>query len=169
MVRLAGLPEGVLRLANSGIYFATGSDTVSFPSSWSMRMAAPVMGFVIEAIQKSDSGVSGRFEAASARPVDSRWRTLSPPTTTVTAPAISFFEIISCIASPTPGSFGGSAIPTDATNRQVQDTSAAAKWRRRIHLKIIDLRISSNSQVFSSVFLVRLFHPRDLCLQGVSD
>ena len=69
----------------------------------------PVTGLVIEAIQNSVSGVIGRFAATSAKPVVSRCRTLSFVTTTVTAPAISFFAIISCIAAPTPGSFVGVA------------------------------------------------------------
>ena len=109
IVRFAGLPEGVFRSANSGRYFATGSATVSLPSSCSMRIAAPVTGLVIEAIQNSVSGVIGRFAATSAKPVASRWRTLSFATTTVTAPAISFFAIISCIAVPMPGSVGSAA------------------------------------------------------------
>jgi hypothetical protein len=49
--------------------------------------------------------------------VHSRCSTLSFATTTVTAPGISFFAIISCIAAPTPGSFGSSAkarVPNDA-------------------------------------------------------
>ena len=69
IVRFAGLPEGVFRLANSGRYFATGSATFSLPSSCSIRIAAPVIGLVIEAIQKSVSGVIGRFAATSAKPV----------------------------------------------------------------------------------------------------
>ena len=109
MVRSAALPEGVFRLAHSGIYFATGSETFSFPSSWSMRIAVPVIGFVIEAIQKSVSAVIGFFEATSAKPVVSKWRILSLATTTVTAPTISFFAIISCMASPMPKSFAESA------------------------------------------------------------
>ena len=72
IVRFAGLPEGVFRFANSGRYFATGSATLSLPSSCSIRIAAPVIGFVIEAIQKSVSGVIGRFAATSASPVLSR-------------------------------------------------------------------------------------------------
>ena len=66
-------------------------------------------GLVIEAIQNSVSGDMGRFAATSAKPVVSRWRTLSFETTTVTAPAISFFPIISCIAVPIPGSVGSGA------------------------------------------------------------
>ena len=66
IVRFAGLPDGVFRLANSGRYFATGSATLSLPSSCSIRIAAPVIGFVIEAIQNSVSGVIGRFAATSA-------------------------------------------------------------------------------------------------------
>src|SRR5260221_14662694 len=109
MARPAALPDGVFRFANSGIYFATGSVTFSFPSSWSMRIAVPVIGFVIEAIQKRVSDAIGFFEATSAKPVVSRCRILSLAITSVTAPAISFFVIISCIASPMPGSLGGSA------------------------------------------------------------
>src|SRR5213078_3574648 len=63
MVRLAGWPEGVLRLANSGRYFATGSATLSLPSSCNMRIAVPVIGFVIEAIQNSVSGDVGEAGA----------------------------------------------------------------------------------------------------------
>src|SRR5690349_6618759 len=59
IVRLAGLPDGVLRFANSGRYFATGSETLSLPSSWSMSTAVPVMGLVIEAIQQIVSGDIG--------------------------------------------------------------------------------------------------------------
>ena len=76
IVRFAGLPEGVFRLANSGRYFATGSVTLSLPSSCSMRIATPVTGLVIEAIQNSVSGVIGRFAATSAKPVVSRWSDL---------------------------------------------------------------------------------------------
>ena len=72
MVRFAGLPDGDFRFANSGRYFATGSATFSFPSSWSIRIAAPVIGFVIEAIQNSVSGDTGFFVATSAKPVLSR-------------------------------------------------------------------------------------------------
>lgn len=72
IVRFAGLPEGVFKFANSGRYFATGSATFSFPSSCSMSTAVPVIGFVIEAIQKSASGVIARFDAMSAMPVLAR-------------------------------------------------------------------------------------------------
>ena len=61
IVRFAGLPEGVFRLANSGRYFATGSATLSLPSSCSMSTATPVTGLVIDAIQNSVSGVIGTF------------------------------------------------------------------------------------------------------------
>ena len=74
-----------------------------------MRTAAPVTGFVMDAIQNSESGVIGRFEATSEKPVASRCRTLFLATTAVTAPEISFFAIISCMAAPMPGSFGSSA------------------------------------------------------------
>jgi hypothetical protein len=57
IVRLAGLPEGVFKLANSGRYLATGSATLSLPSSCNMRIAVPVIGFVIEAIQTTVSSV----------------------------------------------------------------------------------------------------------------
>jgi hypothetical protein len=82
-----------------------------------MRIAAPVIGLVIEAIQKSASDVIGRFVATSAKPVASRWTSLSLVTTAVTAPAISFFAIISCIAAPIPGSFGPSAKADSAAER----------------------------------------------------
>ena len=72
IVRFAGLPEGVFRVANSGRYFATGSATLSLPSSCSMRTATPVTGLVIEAIQNSVSGVMARFAATSARPLVSK-------------------------------------------------------------------------------------------------
>jgi amino acid transporter len=42
----------------------------------------------------------------SANPLASWWMTLSFVTTTVKAPAISFFAIIASIAAPTPASFG---------------------------------------------------------------
>src|SRR3954454_7841216 len=58
-VRLAGLPLGVLSPPSSGTYLATGSSTDSFPSSWSMRIAVAVTGLVIDAIQKTASGVIG--------------------------------------------------------------------------------------------------------------
>ena len=61
IVRFAGLPDGVFRLAKPGRYFATGSVTLSLPSSCSIRTAAPVIGLVIDAIQNSVSGVIGRF------------------------------------------------------------------------------------------------------------
>ena len=109
IVRFAGLPEGVFKSANSRRYFATGSATVSLPSSCSMRIATPVTGLVIEAIQNRVSGVIGRFAATSAKPVASRWSTLSFETTTVTAPATSFFAIIPCMAVPIPGSVGSAA------------------------------------------------------------
>ena len=109
MVRFAGLPEGVFSSANSGRYFATGSLTLSLPSSCSISTAVPVIGFVIEAIQKSVSGVIGRFAATSASPVLSRCSTLSFVTTSVTAPATSFFATICCIAAPTPGRTGSAA------------------------------------------------------------
>ena len=72
IVRFAGLPEGVFSAANSGRCLATGSATVSLPSSCSMRIATPVTGLVIEAIQNSVSGDIGRFAATSAKPVVSR-------------------------------------------------------------------------------------------------
>ena len=72
MVRLAGLPEGVFKLANSGRYFATGSATLSLPSSCSIRIATPVTGLVMLAIQNKVSGLIGRLVATSARPVVSR-------------------------------------------------------------------------------------------------
>src|SRR5688572_24116771 len=68
IVRFAGFPEGVLRFANSGRYFATGSETFNLPSSWSISTATPVMGLVIEAIQKTVSGVIGIFSAILAKP-----------------------------------------------------------------------------------------------------
>ena len=105
MVRFAGLPDGVFRSAKPGRYFATGSETFSLPSSCSIRIATPVTGLVIEAIQNSVSAVIGRFVATSAQPVVSRWRMRSFETTMVTAPATSFFDTISCMAAPTPGSF----------------------------------------------------------------
>jgi hypothetical protein len=40
--------------------------TFSLPSSCSIRTATPVTGLVIDAIQKSVSGVIGRFAARSA-------------------------------------------------------------------------------------------------------
>src|SRR6266540_773978 len=128
IVRLAGLPEGVFRSANPGKYFATGSAMLSLPSSCNMRIAAPVTGFVIEAIQKSVSDVIGLFAATSAKPVVSRWRSLSFVTTTVTAPAISFFAIISCIAAPMPGSFGPSASAGRAAHRAAA-SARMASWR----------------------------------------
>src|SRR5438093_12909728 len=94
-----------------------------------MRIAVPVIGFVIEAIQKSVSGVIGRFAATSAKPVLSRWRSLSLVTTTVTAPAISFFTIISCIAAPIPESFGPSANAGSAAQRAAASTMLA-RWRQ---------------------------------------
>ena len=98
---------------------------MSLPSSCSMSIAAPVTGFVIEAIQNSVSGVIGRFAATSAKPVLSRCSTLSFATTTVTAPAISFFATISCIAAPTPGSVGSAA------NASCARQKAGNKTRRR--------------------------------------
>jgi hypothetical protein len=71
----------------------------------------------MDAIQKSVSDIMGRFAATSAKPVASRWRSLSFVTTTVTAPAISSFAIISCIAAPTPGSFGSAAAADNAAER----------------------------------------------------
>src|SRR5207249_709797 len=114
--------EGVFRSANPGRYFATGSATLSLPSSCNMRIAAPVTGFVIEAIQKSASGVIGLFAATSAMPVLSRWRSLSFVTTAVTAPEISFLAIISCMAAPIPGSFGPSANAGSAEHRAAENT-----------------------------------------------
>src|SRR3989449_10617619 len=92
-----------------------------------MRIAVPVIGFVIEAIQKSVSGVIGLFATTSAKPVVSRWRSLSLVTTTVTAPAISFFAIISCIATPIPGSFGPSANAGRAAHRAAA-SARLARW-----------------------------------------
>ncbi len=75
-----------------------------------MSTAVPVIGFVIEAIQQSVSGVIGRLAATSAMPLVSKCSTLSFVTTIVTAPAISCFAIHSSIVAPTPGSFGSSAM-----------------------------------------------------------
>ena len=126
IVRLAGLPDGVFRSAKPGRYFATGSETFSLPSSWSIRIATPVTGLVIEAIQNSVSGVIGRFAARSAEPVASRCRTRSFETTTVTAPATSFFATISCMAAPTPGSVGAWADAVSvAANDQDGDADQA--------------------------------------------
>ena len=68
IVRFAGLPDGVFRLANSGRYFATGSATLSLPSSCSIRIATPVTGLVIDAIQNSVSGVIGRLRRDIGEP-----------------------------------------------------------------------------------------------------
>src|SRR3989442_10740388 len=92
-----------------------------------MRIAVPVIGFVIEAIQKSVSGAIGLSAATSAKPVLSRWRSLSFVTTTVTAPAISFFTIISCIAAPIPGSFGPSANAGSAAHKAAE-SARLARW-----------------------------------------
>src|SRR5258706_13490451 len=89
-----------------------------------MRIAMPVIGFVIEAIQKRVSDAIGFFEAKSAKPVVSRCRILSLAITRVTAPAISFFVIISCIASPMPGSLGGSAKAKGPMSR----TAGIGRW-----------------------------------------
>ena len=79
-------------------------------------------GLVIDAIQNSVSGVIGRFAATSAKPVASRCRTRSFETTAVTAPAISFFATISCMAAPTPGSVGAAAnVETEAASDQDGD------------------------------------------------
>ena len=51
-----------------------------------MRIATPVTGLVIEAIQNSVSGAIGRFAATSAKPLASRCTTRSLVTTAVTAP-----------------------------------------------------------------------------------
>ena len=123
IVRFAGLPDGVFRSAKPGRYFATGSETFSLPSSWSIRTATPVTGLVIDAIQNSVSGVIGRFAARSAEPVASRCRTRSFETTTVTAPATSFFATISCMAAPTPGSVGAAA---DVGHRSGEDQDGDA-------------------------------------------
>ena len=65
IVRFAGFPEGVFRLANSGGLRHRIRD-VQFAFVLQHQDGAPVIGFVIEAIQKSVSGVIGRLEATSA-------------------------------------------------------------------------------------------------------
>src|SRR4026208_830560 len=82
-----------------------------------MRIAVPVIGFVIDAIQKSVSAVIGLFAARSAKPVLSRWRTLSFEATTVTAPAISFFAISVFMASSIPGNLGAAAKPASVAEK----------------------------------------------------
>src|ERR1043166_192285 len=71
MVRLAGFPDGVFKFANSGRYFATGSETLSLPASFNIGSGVAVIGFVIDAIQKRLSIDIGFFAATSAEPVAS--------------------------------------------------------------------------------------------------
>jgi hypothetical protein len=92
-----------------------------------MRIAAPVIGFVIEAIQNTVSGVIGRFSVTSAKPVLSTCRSCSLPATTVTAPAISPRVIISCIAAPIPGSTGSSATERLIRGKRVAATMLAGR------------------------------------------
>src|SRR5512140_335214 len=106
MVRLAGWPDGVLRPANSGIYFATGAATLSLPSSWSINSATAVTGLVLEAIQNIESGRIGSCVLRFATPVASQWRILSLVATTVTAPEISRFSTAARMAALTPGILG---------------------------------------------------------------
>jgi hypothetical protein len=80
-----------------------------FPSSCNIKIATPVIGFVIEAIQNNVSAVIGRFDSTSANPVVCKSKTLSLATTNVTAPAISFFAIISSIAALTGDAFRSAA------------------------------------------------------------
>src|SRR5262245_45349505 len=93
-------------------------------------MATPVIGFVIEAIQKIVSGFIGRLAAMPAKPVVSRWRTLFLLTTMVTAPAISFFATICCMAAPTPGSFGSLANADVAASKATITNNLAGIGKR---------------------------------------
>ena len=102
----AGLPEGVLRPANSGRYLETGSSTLSLPSSWSIRIATPVTGFVMDAIQNRVSGCIGLRPSMSASPVAPRCRIPSLLATRVTAPATSCASTVACMAAVTAGNSG---------------------------------------------------------------
>jgi hypothetical protein len=105
----------------------TGSSTLSFPSSWSIRIATLVTGFVMDAIQNIVSGLIGLFAATSAKPVVPRCRILSLPATRVTAPAISCASTVACIAAETAGNSGeGRAV---AGNEAASERAAAKEER----------------------------------------
>ena len=57
---------------------------------------------------------------------------MSFATTTVTAPAISFFATISCIAGPMPARVGSPAKADRVRLDAVEKTSRVGKWRRCI-------------------------------------
>ena len=71
----------------------TGSLSLTFPSSTSIRMATPVTGLVIDAIAKIVSFCIGWSASISIRPWASKWATRPRRATTVTAPEICFAAI----------------------------------------------------------------------------
>ena len=54
--------------ANSGIHFATGSSSDSFPSSRSFRIASAVKLLVIDAMRNAVPTVTGAFDVLSRTP-----------------------------------------------------------------------------------------------------
>lgn len=82
----------------AGTNFATGSSSSSLPSSTSINTPIAVIGFVIEAIQKTASRRIGRRLSMSARPKASRAIAPRGATTKVTAPANSPWSCSSCSA-----------------------------------------------------------------------
>ena len=115
-----------------------------------MSIAVPLIGAVMEAIQKSISGVIGRFAATSASPMLSRWRSLSFVTTTVTAPAISFFATIACIAAPIPGEhrFAGESESREAKSSGESEV-AENEETRKIH-RVTSLRLANITLLWTS-------------------
>jgi hypothetical protein len=71
------------------MYFSTGSSRAILPSSTSIIIATAVIGFDSEAIQKSVSGVMGRFASMSAQPTQSTATVPFASVNSATAPASS--------------------------------------------------------------------------------
>ena len=67
------------RRASSGARRAIGSSSAKRPSSYSIKAATVVSGFVIDAIRKIVSRSTGRFVARSRRPTTRRLHDASVP------------------------------------------------------------------------------------------
>jgi hypothetical protein len=76
----------------------TGSLRRSLPSSISISMAAPVMGFDIDQMRKMESFAMGFFESRSMDPCASRWAMRPLRMTSVTAPGVVGIDVsLDCV------------------------------------------------------------------------